>query len=80
MGRKGVTNSRPATSRPIEASGVKRLVTLAALTAAFAPAAVLGALPLVTSLVGVLIFCWLLLAALARSAKPAVEPPVIPAP
>lgn len=59
---------------------MNRLIALIALTAAFAPAAVLGALPLVTSVVAVLIFCWLLFAALSRTSKPVVEPPATPSP
>jgi hypothetical protein len=59
---------------------VNRLVALIALTAAFAPAAIMGALPLVTSVVAILIFGWVLFDSLARSLKPAVEPPVIPIP
>jgi hypothetical protein len=60
--------------------GVNRLLALILLTSMFAPAAVLGALPLVTSAVAVLIFCWLLFVALSRGTKAAVEPPVSPSP
>jgi hypothetical protein len=59
---------------------VHRLVALILLTAAFAPAAVLGALPMVIPIVAVLITCWLLLANWPTAAEPAVEAPVIPIP
>ena len=59
---------------------MNRLVALIVLTAAFAPAAVLGALPMVTSIVVVLMVCWTLLTARSTAADPVVEPPVIPVP
>ena len=58
---------------------MNRLVALIVLTAAFAPAAVLGALPMVMSIVVVLLVCWALLASRSSAAEP-VEPPVIPVP
>lgn len=63
-------------SRPSKVRDVNRLVALALLTAAFAPAAVMGALPMVISIVAVLTTCWFLLAAWSNSAESAVEPPV----
>ena len=55
-----------------------RLVALLLLTTAFAPAAVLGALPMVTSIVVVAMFCWIVLVTRATAADPAVEPQVTP--
>lgn len=68
---------------------MSRLVALIVLTVAFAPAAVLGALPLVTPIVAVLLTCGLLLEAWTDRetrgtspmierlvAEPSVEPPV----
>jgi hypothetical protein len=57
---------------------VNRIVALLVLTAAFAPAAVMGALPMVTSIVLVLMVSWILLAARTHDAEPVAEPPVIP--
>ena len=57
---------------------VNRLVALTILTAAFAPAAVMGALPMVISIVALLTTCWFLLAAWTDSTESAVEPPVAP--
>ena len=57
---------------------MNRLVALTLLTAAFAPAAVMGALPMVISIVAVLTTCWFLLAAWANTPKSVVEPPVTP--
>ena len=59
---------------------MNRLVALIVLTAAFAPAAVLGALPMVMSIVVVLLVCWAMLTARSSAAEPVVEPPVIPVP
>jgi hypothetical protein len=56
---------------------VNRLVALAVLTAAFAPAAVMGALPIVISIVALLTTCWFLLAAWTDSTKSA-DPPLAP--
>jgi hypothetical protein len=72
--------ARLPASRPTWERDVHRLVALIVLTAAFAPAAVLGALPMVIPIVAVLITCWLLLAAWSTAAEPAVEAPVIPIP
>jgi hypothetical protein len=57
---------------------VNRLVALTILTAAFAPAAVMGALPMVISIFAVLTICWFLLAAWSNTAKSTVEAPVSP--
>jgi hypothetical protein len=57
---------------------VNRLVALAILTAAFAPAAVMGALPMVISIVALLTTCWFLFAAWTDSTDSAAEPPVTP--
>jgi hypothetical protein len=57
---------------------VNRLVALIVLTAAFAPAAVMGALPMVISIVALLTTCWLLLAAWTDSTESTVEQPVTP--
>jgi fatty acid desaturase len=57
---------------------VNRLVALAILTAAFAPAAVMGALPMVISIVALLATCWFLFAAWTDSTDSAAEPPVTP--
>jgi hypothetical protein len=57
---------------------VHRLVALLLLTAAFAPAAVLGALPIVTSIVIVVMVCAILLTARSTAAEPAVDPPITP--
>lgn len=50
-----------------------RVAALAVLTAAFAPAAVLGALPFVAPVVGLLL---LLLLAMSRETEPPLEPAV----
>jgi hypothetical protein len=57
---------------------VNRLVTLAILTAAFAPAAVMGALPMVMSIFALLTTCWFLFAAWTDSTESSAEPPVTP--
>ena len=57
---------------------MNRLVALAILTAAFAPAAVMGALPMVISIVALLTTCWFLFAAWTDSTDSAPEPPVTP--
>jgi hypothetical protein len=51
---------------------------VAVLTAAFAPAAVMGALPMVISIVALLTICWFLFAAWRDSTDSAAEPPVTP--
>jgi hypothetical protein len=56
---------------------VHRLVALLLLTAAFAPAAVLGALPMVMSIVVVAMVCWVLLTARPTAAEPS-DPPITP--
>jgi hypothetical protein len=65
-------------SRPTKVRDVNRLAALTILTAAFAPAAVMGALPMVISILAVLTSCWFLLAAWSSTAEAAVEPPVTP--
>jgi hypothetical protein len=57
---------------------VNRLVALAILTAAFAPAAVMGALPMVIAIVALLTTCWFLIAAWTNSTESSAEPPVTP--
>jgi hypothetical protein len=57
---------------------VNRLVALAVLTAAFAPAAVMGALPMVISIVALLTTCWFLFAVWTDSPDSAADPPVTP--
>jgi hypothetical protein len=57
---------------------VHRLIALLLLTAAFAPAAVLGALPMVTSIVVVGIACWVLLVSRPSPAHGTVDPVVSP--
>ena len=57
---------------------MNRLVALAILTAAFAPAAVMGALPMVISIVALLTTCWFLFAAWTDNTDSAAEPPVTP--
>ncbi len=57
---------------------MNRLVALLLLTAAFAPAAVLGALPMVMSIVLVVMVSWILLTGGSTAAEPAVDPPVTP--
>jgi hypothetical protein len=57
---------------------VNRFVALLLLTAAFAPAAVLGALPMVTSIVVVAMVCWILLMPRPAPAEPAADPPITP--
>lgn len=57
---------------------MNRLVALIALTAAFAPAAVLGALPMVSSIVLVPMIVWIIVTARASAHDRAVEPPVTP--
>ena len=57
---------------------MNRFVALAILTAAFAPAAVMGALPIVISIVALLTTSWFLLAAWTDSTDSAAEPPVVP--
>jgi hypothetical protein len=57
---------------------LNRLVALLLLTAAFAPAAVLGALPMVTSIVVVAMVCWTLLTVRPTAVEPAVDPLVTP--
>ena len=57
---------------------MNRLVALAILTAAFAPAAVMGALPMVISIVALLTTCWFLFAAWTDSTDSVAEPPVTP--
>lgn len=66
----------PWASRPTKVRDVNRLVALTILTAAFAPAAVMGALPMVISIFAVLTICWFLLDAWSNTAESAVEPPV----
>jgi hypothetical protein len=65
-------------SRPTKVRDVNRLVALTILTAAFAPAAVMGALPMVIAIFAVLTTCWFLLAAWSNTAESRVEPPVTP--
>jgi hypothetical protein len=62
-------------SRPTKVRDVNRLVALTILTAAFAPAAVMGALPMVISIFAVLTICWLLLAVWSNT-EAAVDEPV----
>lgn len=57
---------------------MNRIVALLVLTAAFAPAAVMGALPMVTSIVLVLMVSWILITARTGDVEPVAEPPVIP--
>lgn len=61
---------------------MSRLVALIVLTAAFAPAAVMGALPLVTPIVALLLTCWFLLDQRSNRfvTDPAVEAPLTAAP
>jgi hypothetical protein len=65
-------------SRPTKVRLVNRLVALLLLTAAFAPAAVMGALPMVTSIVIAAMVCWILFAPRPAAAEPTVDPPVTP--
>jgi hypothetical protein len=59
---------------------VSRFVALIILTIAFVPAAVLGALPLVAPVVGVLVICSMLLGARARVVEPVADAQVSPTP
>jgi hypothetical protein len=59
---------------------VSRFVALIILTIAFVPAAVLGALPLVAPVVGVLVICSMLLGARAPVVEPVADAQVSPTP
>jgi hypothetical protein len=77
-GHEHLKPARESASNPTEVPLVNRLVALLLLTAAFTPAAVLGALPMVTSIVVVAMVCWILLTARPTATEAAVDPPIAP--